>query len=296
MTKLDSDAGGARVTRWPLVRFVVYAAVALAVIVVSTIATRLLVPPAPSPWHDLALLKNFLMPIVLFVIYAVMVRIMERRPAREVGLRLPALLFGIVIGGAIIGAALLVLTKLGMADVSSGTGFTGIERDLLVLMVTAMVEELLFRVILFKILEEIVGSLFAILISAAAFGLAHVANPGATPLAIFALSMELGVMLALAYMLTRNVWLVIGIHAGWNFVQGFVLGARNSGQEHPNSYFHTSFAGPDYLTGGAFGLEGSMVTLGLSVLVSIVLLALVLRERQWLGVRLRFGSPRSEAA
>lgn len=283
------------VTTWPLVRFAAYAATALATIVAATIATRLLVPPEPSPWHDLALLKNVLLPLALFAIYAGLVRVMEGRHASEVDIRkgLPTFFAGVLIGSAVIGAAFLALWKLGMAEISSGTGLAGIERDLSVLMITTMLEELLFRVILFAILEEIVGSLFAIVISAAVFGLAHIANPGATPLAIFALSVEAGVMLALAYMLTRNVWMAVGIHAGWNFVQGFVLGARNSGQQHPESYFRSTFAGPDHLTGGAFGLEGSLICLGLSVAVSVVLLVLIVRKGQWIGMRFQLGSSRA---
>ncbi|HVK82368.1 MAG TPA: CPBP family intramembrane glutamic endopeptidase [Verrucomicrobiae bacterium] len=253
-------------------------------------------PPEPSPWHDLALLKNLILPIALFAIYAGFVRLIERRRAREVDFRKGAstLLLGVIVGSTIIGLTVLVLWNLGMVEISSRTGFAGIGRELSVLMITTMIEELLFRVILFAIVEEILGSLGAILISALAFGLAHVANPNATPFAIFALSVELGVMLALAYMLTRNVWVAVGIHAGWNFTQSFVFGALNSGQQHPHSYFQTSLAGPDYLTGGLFGLEGSVVSLGLSVVVSAVLFALILQKRRWISLRFRLGSPREE--
>lgn len=291
MTSIESPAGGARVWRWPLIRFAIYGAAALATIVAGTMATRLLVPPEPSPWHDLARLKNIVLPIALFAIYAGLVRLLERRPASEIEIRrgLPALLAGILFGAATIGLTVLVLWSLGMAEISGRTGFAGLERELPVLMITTMIEELLFRVILFAILEEILGSLFAILISAALFGLAHLGNPGATPFAIVALSIELGVMLALAYMMTRNVWMAIGIHAGWNFTQGFVFGALNSGQQHPHSYFQTTLTGPDIFTGGAFGLEGSVVCLGLSVAASAVLLALVLHKRRWLGLRFHLG-------
>jgi uncharacterized protein len=293
MAKVGGKAGGVPIVSWPLVRLVVYAIATLAAIVAGTIVTRLLVPPEPSPWHDLALLKNVILPVAIFAMYAGLVRLMERRPADEVdfGRGLPALLFGIVVGSTIIGLAILALWKLGLAEISSRTGFAGLERELSVLMITTMIEELLFRVILFAVLEKILGSLGAILISAAAFGLAHIANPGATPFAIFALSMELGVMLALAYMLTRNVWAAVGIHAGWNFTQGFVFGVLNSGQQHPNSYFHTAFSGSDYLTGGVFGLEASVLTLALSVIVSAVLLVLILRKRRWIGPRFRLGGP-----
>lgn len=274
---------------WPLVRLAVYLGAALATIIGTTILFRLVVPPAPSPLHELGLLKNVILPVALFAIYAGLVRGLERRNAQEVNFLkgLPTLVLGVLVGAAIISTSVLVLWKLGMAQIAPGTGWAGIERDLLVLMITSMSEELLFRLILFAILEEIVGSLGAIVLSAAAFGLAHAGNPGATPFALFTLSVELGVMLALAYMLTRNVWIAVGIHAGWNFTQGFVFGALNSGQRHPQTFFQTSFTGPELLTGGTFGLEASVVTLGLCVAVCVVLLALVMHRKRWVGAHVK---------
>lgn len=298
MVKLGGAAGGVRVTRWPLVRFAAYAVTLLGTIVLATIVTRLLVPPAPSPWHDLVWLKNLFLPIALFGIYFGLVGVMERRRASEVDPRKGLLTFfiGVLIGSALISATFLTLLKLGMAEISNGTGLDGLARALVIPMVTAMGEELLFRVIFFGILEEITGSLVAILISSAVFGLAHAANPGASPFALFALSIELGVMLSLAYILTRNVWIAVGVHAGWNFTQGFVLGAQNSGLRDPFSYLQTTLSGPETITGGSFGLEGSIVSLGLSVIVSACLLVLILRKRRWQGPRFRLGSPQSEFA
>ncbi len=298
MTDMTKIEGGGRVTQWPLVRFAAYAAVAVATIVLATIATRLLVPPAPSPWHDLVLLKNLLLPIALFLIYAAVVRVMERRRADEVALSkgFMTLVVGIALGATIIGATLLALDRMGMVQITEGEGFEWLGRALLVTMVTAMSEELLFRVIFFGILEQVTGSLVAILISSAVFGLAHAANPGANAFALFALSVELGVMLSLAYMLTRNVWIAVGIHGGWNCMQSFVLGAENSGVRDPSSYFHTTLRGPEIMTGGAFGLEGSIVSLGLSVIVSACLLVLVARKRRWLSVRFRLGGPQRSMA
>lgn len=295
---VTSEGAAARMTRWPLVRFAAYATAAVAIIVASTIATRLLVPPAPSPWHELVWVKNILLPIALFILYAALVRAMERRSATEVSLRkgFPTFAVGLLIGSGLIGAAFLILVQLGMAQIAPGTGLDGLGKALAVPMVTAMGEELLFRVILFGLLEEITGSLVAIVLSSAVFGLAHGANPGATPFAIVALSIEAGVMLCLAYMLTRNIWIAVGIHAAWNFTQGFVLGAQDSGMRDPDSYLKVTFSGPDILTGGAFGLEGSVVSLGLTVIVSAVLTVLIVRTGQWRGLRFRLGSPKAEAA
>ncbi len=287
MTKANKRVRQASITRWPLVRFVAYAVAILAVVVVATVVTRILVPAAPSPWHQLVQIKNLLLPIVLLLVYSCLVRLMERRPASEIGLRagFPGFLAGLPLGATLIAGSVLTLWILGMARISEGTGLQGLGGEILRPLVTATGEELLFRVILLAILQEITGSLVAILISAAAFGLAHLGNPGVTPYAIFALSIDGGVMLALAYILTRNMWLAVGVHASWNFTQAFVFGLQDSGLRDPHSFFQTTLSGPALLTGGAFGLEGSLITLGFGVVASAILFELIARRRRWTAVR-----------
>lgn len=275
--------------QWSAVRLVCYVAALVATAVVATVVTRLLVPPEPSPWHQLVLIKNALLPLAMFAIYAGLVRLLERRPAREIDVRagFPMLLAGALIGIVLIGTFLSALWGLGLAHVSAGTGLHGLVNELLVPLVTAMGEELLFRVVLFRLVEEISGTTAAIVISAAIFGLSHAGNPGATPLALATLSAELGVMLALAYVLTRNVWLAVGIHMGWNLALGYVFGVSVSGVRDPHSLLQTTLSGPDLVTGGAFGPEGSILVLGLALIASGTLFTLVRRAGHWTSPRLR---------
>jgi membrane protease YdiL (CAAX protease family) len=269
------------------VRFICYVAGIAAAAVAATILTRLLVPPAPSPWHNLVWIKNLFLPVVLFTLYLLLVRVMEHRTANEIGVRqgLPTLLPGFLIGLGVITSSFLLLLGLGMAQITEGTGLTGLAGAVGVPLVTSMGEELLFRAIIFGILEEVFGSAIAVLVSATLFGLAHAANPGATPFTITALSIELGVMLALAYILTRNIWFPVAIHTAWNFTQAFVFGAYNSGVRDPYSYFRTNLSGPHMFTGGTFGPEGSTLTILLSVGVSTALYVSVRRNHNWQPVR-----------
>lgn len=264
-----------------------YVACIAATAIIATILTRLLVPAAPSPWHGLVWIKNVVLPIVLFALYGMLIRHMEHRTASEINVRqgLKTLLPGLLIGSGIIVLYFLLLLALGMAQIGEGTHFEGIAVGLLIPLVTAMGEELLFRAIVFGILEEVFGSAIAILVSATLFGLAHATNPGATPFTITALSIELGVMLALAYILTRNIWFPVAIHAAWNFTEAFVFGAYNSGVRDPNSYFRTDLSGSETFTGGTFGPEGSALTLLLSVAVSSILYLLIRRNHTWRPVR-----------
>jgi uncharacterized protein len=124
----------------------------------------------------------------------------------------------------------------------------------------AISEEILFRGIFFRWFEELGGSWFALALTSAFFGLAHLYNPGATPMTSFFIAVEAGILLGAAYMLTRSLWLPIGLHAAWNLTQGEVLDVSVSGL--PVEGLVTAHVqGPQILSGGPFGFEGSILGL-----------------------------------
>lgn len=127
----------------------------------------------------------------------------------------------------------------------------------------AVFEEVLIRGILFRFLEQFGGSWFALAASSALFGLGHIFNPNATAFSSLAIAIEAGVMLGGAYMLTRNLWLAIGLHFGWNVTQGYVWDVPVSGNAVDGLVASRS-AGSALLSGGAFGLEASVIALALA--------------------------------
>ena len=133
------------------------------------------------------------------------------------------------------------------------------------------------RGIVFRILEQSLGSWIALAISAAIFGLLHVLNPGATLLNAGSVMVEAGVMLAAAYMLTRRLWLCIGIHIAWNFTEGGIFSVAVSGG-NAQGLLQAKLTGADWLTGGAFGAEGSIVALAMCSAAGILLLFEAVRK------------------
>jgi len=127
----------------------------------------------------------------------------------------------------------------------------------------ALVEEILVRGVIFRFLEEFGGSWFALAASAALFGLGHIGNANATYFSSLAIAVEAGLMLGGAYMLTRNLWLAIGLHFGWNVVQGYVWDVPVSGYQ-VDGLVDAHSAGSALLSGGAFGLEASVIALALA--------------------------------
>ena len=92
-----------------------------------------------------------------------------------------------------------------------------------------------------------------------------------------AVMVEAGVMLAAAYMVTRRLWFCIGIHIAWNFTQGGIFSAAVSASD-TKGLLQAKLTGPDWLTGGAFGAEGSVVALTICAVTGMLLLAKAVRN------------------
>jgi membrane protease YdiL (CAAX protease family) len=144
----------------------------------------------------------------------------------------------------------------------------------------AITEEILVRAVVFRILERGLGSWIALAISAALFGVAHIANPGATVTSSIAIALEAGVLLAAGFMVTRRLWFVFGMHAAWNFTEGGVFGAQVSGTA-AHGLFVAQFHGPALVTGGGFGPEASVVAVVLCLAAAAALLVIAHRRHRF---------------
>lgn len=194
---------------------------------------------------------------------------LDHRPLETLGLwfydgwrreLLVGLGFGVALMSAI--AALLALTG-GVELQPTGIGleaalyWLGITAAILV--VGAVNEELLFRGYPFQRLVEGWGPVGAVALLSGLFGLMHLGNPDPTVLSTVN-TMLAGVLLAVAYLRTRGLWLPIGLHFAWNFWMGPALGFPVSGMELPGGMLKAQAGEPAWLTGGSYGPEGSIVT------------------------------------
>ncbi|WP_229238334.1 CPBP family intramembrane glutamic endopeptidase [Dyella amyloliquefaciens] len=214
------------------------------------------------------------------VAYAVVVKAIERRAMREFALRdLPALLpAGLLLGTALFSAVVLVLWLAGSYHVTGiDQGVDWFPAVLSVGITAGISEEIITRGVLFRIVEEGLGTWWALAISALFFGAAHIFNPGATLWSSLAIAIEAGVLLALLYHVTRSLWPCIGLHAAWNLMQGTVFGIPVSGTS-AHGWLVSERTGPDWLSGGKFGAEASVVALILCSCCSAVLLIIALRR------------------
>lgn len=143
------------------------------------------------------------------------------------------------------------------------------------LALAALKEELVFRGYPFQRLVEGAGRVIAILLLSALFGAAHIGNPNASPVGIIN-TILVGVMFAVAFLRTRSLWLVWGIHFGWNFALGVVFGLPVSGIDM-SSVVQGEAQGHELLTGGAYGLEASLT----GTVLILFALVVVVRFSAW---------------
>ena len=238
---------------------------------------------------------------IMFAVYKSVIRTLGEHPNDD----LPAesalkytglgLLAGFVLFSAVVGVAAFL-------NVYEIVGYGG-TNDLIFSLITIAIlpgfmEELLFRGILFRWLEEFAGSWVALILTSGLFGLAHILNPNATWFSSFAIAIEAGVLLGGAYMLTRSLWMPIGIHAAWNYTQGFIFDVPVSGGDQ-NGLVVAQLSGPEILSGGAFGLEASIIAMVIATAAGLWLVREAVRRGQvvqpWWVIRRRSRRAAAEA-
>jgi membrane protease YdiL (CAAX protease family) len=256
---------------------------------------------ATLPGHTL-LPESFSLPLTVAVsiaglaLYAVLVRGAEARWPSELDLKraAPELLIGVALGVAMMSAVVGVLVGSGLYEISGPRAASPLGM-ITVGVSSGAFEELLFRAILLRLLMRAFGAWPALGLSAAFFGLAHLNNPNSSPTAAVAIAVEAGLMLAAFYMLTGRIWMSIGVHAAWNFAQGWIYGAPVSGYAVTESLYlsEPKNSAYDWLSGGAFGPEASVPAMVVGTAVAVAVL-----YRAWKrgNFRARPDGPKAEAA
>lgn len=229
-------------------------------------------------------LKAIAVTIVLaglgFAFYAGFVRFIERRPVREFALsQLPRELgIGLLIGAGLYTCSVLVLMILGVYRIEGLNPISFMIPAIALALSSGVFEELLFRGALFRIVEEWLGSWISLLVSSFVFGFVHMLNPAATLTGALFISIEAGLLLAAAYMVTRRLWMSIGFHMSWNYTQSAVFSGIVSGGVSEPGLIKPVIKGPDFLTGGSFGLESSVVAFVFCTTTGVALLIMAVRR------------------
>lgn len=225
--------------------------------------------------------------LIPLLAYLILVKGIERRRVTELAptTLIPQGLLGVIFGLVLFSVVVGVLYLFGSYHVIGTNPDAQWVPALLVVGLGAGIgEEILFRGVLFRIVEEGLGTWWALLISALFFGAVHMGNPGATLWSSVAIALEAGLLFGMLYHMTRSLALCMGLHAAWNFAQGTIYGIPVSGTK-ADGWLVSTHSGPDWLSGGVFGAEASVVALGFCTLATIGLLVVAVRRRSLVPYR-----------
>ena len=218
--------------------------------------------------------------LAALMLYVVSVRLIERRPPDELGLAgmAPELAAGLALGTALFSAVMAALLAAGAYALTGPTAVA--PWPALAGSLEGVVEELIFRGAIFRLLWTVFGGAWALGLSSMLFGAMHLSKPGADLMGVLGVIFGGGIPLAALYLLTGRLWASCGYHVAWNFTEDYVFGALVSGSAPGASLYQVRpVDGVDTLwTGGAFGPEASVATVAAGLLASAVLLALVKRR------------------
>lgn len=204
--------------------------------------------------------------LVLIGAAALLLRWVDERPIAALGLGFEPgwggeLAVGAAAGFGLASAVVLVLVATGRAALSwTPTGaFAALPQLLLLFVFAGAAEELVFRGYVLQALGEATRPWLAAVALCLAFAAVHLDNPDVSRLGVLNIFV-IGLLLAAGYLLTRRLWLPIGLHAAFNLTQGWLWGFDVSGIDVQHTLLTAVPAGPDLVTGGGFGIEGSVIT------------------------------------
>jgi membrane protease YdiL (CAAX protease family) len=210
--------------------------------------------------------------IVLVLSYYYFFGIVEKRKITELNLRRlpPAFLLGSTIGFGIISLVIGILYLMGNYTVESTNSMEDLLQPFLLFLVMGVFEEILFRGIVFRIIEDLWGIKSALLISSIIFGFIHFSNSGFNYFSGIAIFLHLGLLTAIVFSIYRNIWYAVFLHVSWNMAFAF-YGLSVSGADDIPSYLNGNLSGPTIISGGTFGPENSIITIIVSLCVFIFL-------------------------
>lgn len=235
-----------------------------------------------------AVLRKLLVVAFVLVLTVLAVRLIEGRWPGELafgGRRLGQFLVGMLVGSVMISAVIGILAALGAYRVESVEWSSVLVVGVAGGLAAGVAEEVIYRGIVFRVVEGLGGTVIGLIVSSLVFGLVHAGNPGATLWTGIAITATGGLVLGACWMLTQNLWFAIGVHAMWNALQGSLFGMDVSGSGKSAAVITSTLEGPTWLVGGTGGPEESVVAVLVCVVAAAVMLAMAHRR----GLVLRFG-------
>jgi len=253
-----------KVIQFPLVRIIIASLFLSPVFLLNKVFRSVVTSSAPV---DMRIYFTYAEAIIFFfvflVAYGLYTRFIEKRKAFEISSKLCLKEFGkgFFISIVLVGAVVANLAVIGSYMIADWNPDKKVVIDLFIkFMIGALLEEIIFRLIIFRLTEELLGTWTALIIQAVLFGFAHMFNDNSTLFTSFSVIIVGGIIYTGAFMYTRRIWLALGLHAGWNYFQSGIFGMPNSGTAYKGLIF-PDIQGKEWITGGSWGIEASYIAI-----------------------------------
>jgi len=270
-----------KIFNFPLIKIVLALLTFLAVVIIGQqIAVKLLgLTSLDKEYRNL--LKGLFVSVSCIFSYILFFKKYDKRTVTEFSSNgiFKNLSIGVLIGFVLQSLTILVMYLNGSYSIVAVNPVSFILLPLTVMFTVAIIEEILVRGIIFRIVEEKLGSYISLTISSVLFGALHLVNPNGTLISGICITTA-GFMLGAAFIYSRNLWFPIALHFAWNFTQSGIFGAITSGNEKTSSLLVAKIQGAEIITGGEFGPEGSIQAVLFCAVGAIVLLALSHKENK----------------
>lgn len=280
-TNKKSNTGIGKAIQFPLSRIVLAILFIAPVIALHNIFSFVVLDNLQGPWLNLIQYTETIMTIILiFIAYSFYTKKIENRKALELSTKkwFTEFATGFSIGGGTVILIVLILVLFGFYKTNGlNSPFTLVER-IFRYGIGSFVEEIFFTLIIFKLIEEFAGTIISMVFVSLLFGAMHLGNDNASIWNSIFMALEHVFILA-PFILTRRIWMVWAIHFSWNYFQTGVFGMNNSGMEH-TGYIQPAISGPNWATGGNFGIEASYITIALNIVIGLLILFYAVKKEQ----------------
>ena len=277
---MDKKSIGQKILYFPLTKIIIGLIVCGVIVSVGQLLVGKLLNLTELDKDIKNLINGIVVAILALVSYVTLYKFYEKREIKELSKNglFKSLTIGIILGVLLQSLTILVIYLKGGYSIVSINPILFLVPPFAMAFTSAIFEEILMRGIVFRITEEKLGSYFALFISAILFGAMHLGNPNSSLTAALGLAIQAGLLLASAYIYSRNLWFPIAIHFAWNFTQSAIFGANVSGNTISKTLITSKIEGAEWFTGGQFGPEGSIQATAFCFIVTIILLILSHKE------------------
>jgi len=277
---MDKKSIGQKILHFPLTKIIIGLLVCGVIVSVGQLLVGKLLNLTALDKDFKNLITGLVVAVLAIVSYTYLFKFYEKREITEFSKNgvLKSLTIGIILGVVLQSLTILVIYLKGGYSIISINPILFLVPPLTMAFTSSIFEETLMRGIIFRITEEKLGSYFALIITAVLFGAMHLANPNSSLIAAIGLAIQAGLLLASAYIYSRNLWFPIAIHFAWNFTQSAIFGANVSGNTISKTLITSKIEGAEWFTGGKFGPEGSIQATVFCLIATIILLTLSHKE------------------